>query len=48
MEKLGMRRQSVGVADHVGRDGKTVEYVVYELNVDVLSRSSQRTDTQHR
>jgi ribosomal-protein-alanine N-acetyltransferase len=33
LEKLGMRRESVRIADHVGRDGKAVDEVVYGLDV---------------
>ena len=33
LEKLGMRRESVRVADHIGGDGKVVDEVVYGLNV---------------
>ena len=33
MEKLGMRRESVRTADHVGRDGTEVDEVVYGLDV---------------
>jgi ribosomal-protein-alanine N-acetyltransferase len=32
LEKLGMRRESVRVADHIGRDGKVVDQVVYGLD----------------
>jgi [ribosomal protein S5]-alanine N-acetyltransferase len=35
LEKLGMRRESVRVADHIGRDGKAVDEVVYGLDVGV-------------
>ena len=38
LEKLGMRRESVRVADHVGRDGKDVDEVVYGLDVVAVSR----------
>jgi ribosomal-protein-alanine N-acetyltransferase len=34
VEKLGMRREIVRVADHVGRDGKLVDQVVYVLDVE--------------
>ena len=33
LEKLGMSRESVRVADHIGRDGKAVDEVVYGLDV---------------
>ncbi|HMI82478.1 MAG TPA: GNAT family N-acetyltransferase [Polyangiaceae bacterium] len=33
LEKLGMRRESVRVTDHVGRDGKTVDSVLYGLDI---------------
>jgi [ribosomal protein S5]-alanine N-acetyltransferase len=33
LEKLGMRRESVRLADHIGRDGKAVDEVVYGLDV---------------
>jgi ribosomal-protein-alanine N-acetyltransferase len=39
LEKLGMRRESVRVADHVGRDGKNVDQVVYGLDVAAIARS---------
>jgi len=32
LEKLGMRRESVRIADHIGRDGKTVDEVVYVVD----------------
>jgi ribosomal-protein-alanine N-acetyltransferase len=34
LEKLGMQREAVRVADHVGRDGKMVDQVVYALSVE--------------
>ena len=33
LEKLGMRRESVRVADHIGRHGEAVDEVVYGLEV---------------
>jgi len=33
LEKLGMRRESVRVADHIGRDGRAIDQVVYGLDV---------------
>lgn len=33
LEKLGMQREAVRVADHVGRDGKRVDEVVYGIDV---------------
>jgi ribosomal-protein-alanine N-acetyltransferase len=33
LEKLGMRRESVRVADHTGRDGRPADEVVYGLEV---------------
>jgi len=35
MEKLGMRRESARLADHLGRDGKPVDEIVYGLAVGV-------------
>lgn len=34
LEKLGMQREGVRVADHVGRDGKMVDEVMYRLDVE--------------
>jgi len=39
LEKLGMGRESVRVADHVGRDGKDADDVVYGLDVAAKSRA---------
>lgn len=33
LEKLGMRREAVRTADHVGRDGTPVDEIVYGLSV---------------
>jgi ribosomal-protein-alanine N-acetyltransferase len=33
LEKLGMRRETVRVADHLGREGAAVDEVVYTLDV---------------
>jgi len=33
LEKLGMRRESVRVADHIGRNGKPVDEIVYGVEV---------------
>ncbi len=46
MEKLGMRREGVRVADHVGRDGKDVDQVVYGLDVKRLTSSHPRSHTR--
>jgi len=37
LEKLGMRREGVRVADGIGRDGKAVDAVVYGLAVAAMS-----------
>jgi RimJ/RimL family protein N-acetyltransferase len=34
LEKLGMRRESVREADHIGRDGRAIDQVVYGLDVE--------------
>lgn len=39
LEKLGMRRESVRMADHIGRDGKPVDEVVYGLHTGTYLRS---------
>lgn len=36
LEKLGMQRETIRVADHVGRDGHVVDEVVYGLTVQPL------------
>jgi len=36
LEKLGMRRECVRIADHVGRDGNPVDEVVYGMNVGAV------------
>ncbi len=41
LEKLGMRRERVRVADHVGRDGVMVDEVVYGIDLTAAQRDSQ-------
>jgi ribosomal-protein-alanine N-acetyltransferase len=38
LEKLGMRRESVRVADHIGRYGKAVDEVVYGFDANLSPR----------
>jgi ribosomal-protein-alanine N-acetyltransferase len=42
LEKLGMARESLRVADHLGREGEPVDEVVYALDLSSRDRSSNR------
>jgi [ribosomal protein S5]-alanine N-acetyltransferase len=42
LEKLGMEREAVRIADHPGRDGEVVEAVVFGLNLDHAGKSGRR------
>ena len=44
LQKLGMQRESIRVAHHVGRDGEPVDEVVYQLSIGALISSPASQD----
>jgi len=39
LEKLGMQQESIRIGDHIGRDGESVDEIVYGLSIDLTTQS---------